>query len=238
MTPPAELFCELPRPVRLTAAGKFLSALLILLAFATPCVGIFTFGASYRESHTRTLLREQGDVIAGNVTRVWETGSRSRSYGIEYRFNYGSVEHRASVTAPFRIWSTLRPREKISILVLPADPTISHPAAWESDDNPLVIPCIVVPNMALWCFGLWSSVRLQYQLLSNGLPALGRVTGCHRAGKRIVLICEFRIFDGTIVKTKYNNAKRRTVGTPVCILYDRDTPRRNAIYPLSLVRVG
>jgi hypothetical protein len=235
--PPAELSRECPRPVRLTAAGKFVCALLMLLAFATPSVGVFMFSASYREGHTRTLLREQGIATTGNITRVSETGSR-QSNQVTYRFVYGGVGYSSCVEAPIAIWITLQPRDPIAIRVLPADPAINHPAAWDTEDNPIWLPCLLVFFMFAWFFAFAQMIRRQYVLLSNGLPTPGWVTGCHYTGRRIVLLCQFRLQDGTIVKVRFNNAKRRAIGTSVCILYQRDNPRVSGVYPLSLVRVG
>ena len=59
-----------------------------------------------------------------------------------------------------------------------------------------------------------------------------------RKSKSIVLLYEFQLLDGTNVKGRSDVRKVPAEGTALCVLYLPDNPRRNALYPLSLVRLG
>jgi hypothetical protein len=64
------------------------------------------------------------------------------------------------------------------------------------------------------------------------------VTGVKRADKAVFVLYEFQLLSGTVMKGRSNGGRRTPgVGSPVCVLYDRDNPRRNAVYPLCLVKL-
>jgi hypothetical protein len=91
--------------------------------------------------------------------------------------------------------------------------------------------------VAVPAFLLPIAVRREARLLAEGRPAPGRVTGFKRAGKTIQVQYEFHLLNGALVKGKVNRSKPPIEGTTVCVLYDPENPRRNAPYPLSLVRL-
>ena len=80
-------------------------------------------------------------------------------------------------------------------------------------------------------------LRRQNRLLTEGRPAPGRVTAIKKADKVLVVQYEFRLLNGVVVKGKYNASKVPAADQPLCVLYDPENPRRNALYPLSLVRL-
>ena len=80
-------------------------------------------------------------------------------------------------------------------------------------------------------------VRREVRLLAEGRPAPGRVTGFKKADEAFRVQYEFRLLNGALAKGKVNRSKPPVVGAPLCVLYDPENPRRNALYPLSLVRL-
>jgi hypothetical protein len=88
---------------------------------------------------------------------------------------------------------------------------------------------------------LWR-LRRETSLLTEGRPALARVTAIKRvrrgnhSTRRVWL--QYQLLDGAIQE---GHADRRwqtpAVGATVVVLYDRDRPDRVAIYPLRFVRV-
>lgn len=49
---------------------------------------------------------------------------------------------------------------------------------------------------------------------------------------------QFRVLSGSITKGRWGPTHRpKPLGTPVCVVYDRDNPSHNSPYPMQLVRV-
>ena len=82
----------------------------------------------------------------------------------------------------------------------------------------------------------------QRRLLAEGRPALARVTGSKRVvaghGGHHHVQYEFRILSGA-KRAGACDVRRNppSPGATLVILYDSDEPRRQARYPLSLVRL-
>ena len=85
------------------------------------------------------------------------------------------------------------------------------------------------------------SVGKQKRLLREGRPAPGLVTGYTHAshGKKGIRY-EFRLMSGALAKGKSPATRHRlpAIGSTVCVVYDRDNPRSNSMYPVELVRVA
>jgi hypothetical protein len=84
----------------------------------------------------------------------------------------------------------------------------------------------------------------QRRLLANGRAALGHVTshsaehhGTHGAKLGKKFHYEFQLLSGATGKGAAGPSKNPpAIGGTICVLYDPETPRKNAPYPLSLVR--
>jgi len=96
---------------------------------------------------------------------------------------------------------------------------------------------LVAAMVAVPAFLLPIPVRREARLLAEGRPAPGRVTGFKKIDQSIRVQYEFRLLNGTVAKGKVNRSKPPVVGAPLCVLYEPENPRRNALYPLSLVRL-
>jgi hypothetical protein len=79
-------------------------------------------------------------------------------------------------------------------------------------------------------------VARQMRLLAEGRPAPGHMTSFRRA-KQLVIRYEFQLPDGTTLKGRADMCKMPESGKPLCVLYDPENPRRNALYPLPFVRL-
>ncbi|MCX6633192.1 MAG: hypothetical protein NTW28_36820 [Candidatus Solibacter sp.] len=102
---------------------------------------------------------------------------------------------------------------------------------------PLWVPYLVAGQLAFTVTMMVIPLRRQNRLLTEGRPAPGRVTGIKKGDKTLVIQYEFRLLSGAVAKGR-SNARRAPAGDALlCVLYDPENPRRNALYPLSLVRL-
>lgn len=236
-TPPDSLGYSSLRPIRLTAKGKALIVLTVAILIGAMVLGIFLGRKVKLEAEERTLLRDQGIAADAVVTRVWRGGGKEDEHLVTYRFAYEGKIYTRTVRTPVNIWRTLAPGADLPVRFVPSRPTISHPVAWPSTGLPSWFPYLLAAMCTVPAFLLPIPVRREARLLAEGRPAPGRVTGFKRADKAIRVLYEFRLLNGTVVKGKANRSKPPIEGTTVCVLYDPENPRRNAIYPLSLVRL-
>jgi len=82
-------------------------------------------------------------------------------------------------------------------------------------------------------------IRRQTRLLVEGTPVTGLVTQVVRM-KRTSVVYQFHLPTG---ETMYGRSTVNQDATPepggqVCVLYNSDNPRRNAAYPLPMVRLA
>jgi len=236
-TPPDGLGYSSLRSIRLTRQGKATIAVAVAFILGAVLLGAFLGRKVQREAAERTLLRDQGIVADAVVTRVWRRGGKEDEHLVTYRFAHDRKIYLRTVRTPVAIWRTLAPGANVPIRFVPSAPTISHPVAWPSKGLPSWFPYLLAAMCAVPAFLLPIPVRREARLLVEGRPAPGRVTGFRRIDKAIRVQYEFRLLNGSLFKGTINRSKPPIEGTPLCVLYDPENPRRNALYPLSLVRL-
>jgi hypothetical protein len=235
-TPPDSLGYSSLRPVRLTMQGKALIVLAVAFVFGAVLLGVFLGRKVQREAAERTLLSGQGIAADAVVTRVWRGGENNSEHRVTYRFEYGGRTYSRSVGTPASIWRMLAPGATLPVRFVPSRPAINHPVAWPQNGLPFWFPYFLAAMVTVPAFLLPILVRRETRLLAEGRPAPGRVTG-FKKDKAIRVQYEFRLLNGTLVKGRVTSSKPPVVGAPVCVLYDPENPRRNALYPLSLARL-
>jgi len=236
-TPPDSLGYSSLRPVRLTMQGKSMIVIAVGFVIGAVVLGVFLGRKVQREAAERTLLRDQGIAAEAVVTRVWRGGEKDSEHRVTYNFEYGGRTYSRSVGTPVKIWRALAPGADLPVRFVPSRPAINHPAAWRSKELPLWLPYLIAAMVAVPAFLLPIPVRREARLLAEGRPAPGRVTGFKKIDQSIRVQYEFRLLNGTVAKGKVNRSKPPVVGAPLCVLYEPENPRRNALYPLSLVRL-
>jgi hypothetical protein len=236
--PPADLRRALPREVELTASAKAVLTLAIVLALA----GLFMAGLldrkARRQAEQISALQDNGVTTQGSVTRRWRTGGKDDERRLAYEFQNGGRVFTGDVSAPRNKWDTLPPGSAIEIRFIPSDPRINHPAEWRMQALPRWLPLLIIAMFSLMAVVFISLIGRQRALLSEGDPAPAIVTRLSSAKNGKVIHYEFAAPDGSIVKGRHGSS--RTVPQPgetICILYDRDRPRRNAPYPMDFVRI-
>jgi hypothetical protein len=236
-TPPDSLGYSSLRPVRLTGQGKALIGTAVALVIGAAVLGIFLGRTARRQAEEQRLLRTEGILADATVTRAWIDGSKERQRWIAYRFGYGDRIYSHRVQTPRNSWEGLSAGSIIAVRFVPAQPSISHPIAWDMRPLPFWLAYVISGTIAASAFFVLIPVRRQARLLAEGRPAPGHVTGFKKADKYLVVKYEFRLLSGAVAKGRANTSKPPVEGSTLCVLYDPENPRRNALYPLSLVRL-
>jgi Protein of unknown function (DUF3592) len=227
------------RPVRLTPGGWVLAVVAAIFMLGGPVLGVYLWNQSQRQGAARERLDREGVAAQAAITRLWRTGGKSPSDRVSYRFEDGTAIVTGTSHVPSRTWRTLHVGDTLPVRYVPADPSINHPAAWPMDVTPdwlsFLIAAILIGEAGLILFMLWR----QWYLLGEGRPAPGVVLDARRVGSRSTVRYEFRALSGAVLKGRCRSKSPAIPGegSAVCVLYDPENPKRNAMYPFQLVRL-
>jgi hypothetical protein len=235
--PPDRLGFSSMRAVRLSGQGMFLVGMAVFLVLGGIALGIFLAGKVRRETEQQRLLADQGITANAVIARHWRTGGKSSTDRVQYRFEYQGTVYTGNVRVPAKIWRGLTAGQTLQVRFVPSQPAISHPVGWESRPLPLWFPYLIAGMLAVLGFILWLVISRQMRLLAEGRPVPGRVTAVGRGRHGTVVRYEFQTLNGATMKGRSETRKLPLDGAPVCVLYDPENPRRNALYPLPLVRL-
>jgi uncharacterized protein DUF3592 len=239
---PPELQCSAPRPVRLSAVGAVVAVTGVILLLAAIAAGVLLSIESNRQTRNYQLLAEQGRETDATISRLWRTGEKGKNTRVEYWFDFAGRTYRKAAKVPLRVWRELELNGTLPVRFLPTDPEVNHPSG--VSERPLLIFVPILSSISLAALSVicWIVLRRQIDLLAEGRPAPGVVTKISKANhgheSTTVVHFDFRKLSGGIQTGKTSSAgSKKKIGDPLCVLYDPNNPRRNAIYPLSLVRV-
>jgi hypothetical protein len=227
------------RPVRLSGAGYALAVLSAIFVMGGLVLGNFLWSQSRRETAEREQLDREGVSAQATVVRLWRSGDKESTPRLRYRFEVGGQVVTGTARVPRKTWSALHTGDTIPVRYLPLNPAINHPAEWPKRATPLLVAAIV-PVMFAGLAILFGAILLrQSRLLSEGRPAPGVVVKTRRTDKAVVVTYEFRVMSGATRKGRctVNRKNVPAEGSIVCVMYDPDNPKRNAIYPFSLVKL-
>jgi hypothetical protein len=236
--PPDGLGYSSLRPVRLSCQGMALAVMGAVFLAGSPALGLFLDARAARQREERRRLHDEGRAATATITRLWRTGENGEGRMVAYRFRAetGDVEGRAGV--PAKVWKDLHAGGTLAVRYVPSKPKINHPGDWPMEVIPRWLGPLLTPLfwIAPTIFAL--VIRRQTRLLTEGRPAQGIVTSLKRMDKAMQVSYEFRLLSGATAKGKSTAGRRPpAVGSAVCVLYDPENPRRNALYPLQLVRL-
>ncbi len=237
--PPAELNTSTPREVKLSGGGIAVAVLAVAL-FAGAIASVFFLSrVATRQAEESRELRASGIVVKGTVTRHYRSGGKDAERRIAYEFQYDGGIYRSTVKTPKNIWSKLEVGSPIDIRVTPGRPERNHPEDWSRNDMPAWLPPgLAALLVAVGMFLIWY-LRRQIRLLSEGRAAPGMVVGHKKIqhGQQM-LQYEFPLIEGGVGKGSGGQSRRPPpVGSSVIVVYDRDNPKRNALYPMDIVRI-
>ncbi len=237
--PPAELVGPLPRNVKLNSTNGKFGLLFVLSLFATCAYFAVTFGSeAIRQTQQRALLRGNSRDVVGKVTGFHVV--RFTPLVVKYSFTFDGKPYFGEAKEPNAVgpWTALRRSDPISIRFLPANPAISHPAAWEwsaliyRDEIIFVIFLLAMGSMVL------AILARERKLAREGKAALGVVTSCTPWNREFRVEYEFCTEDGVLLKGKSGCADPFEPGARIWILYLPRKPERNHCYPLEMYSVA
>ncbi|HEY1342081.1 MAG TPA: DUF3592 domain-containing protein [Bryobacteraceae bacterium] len=240
--PPAELNRARPRDVQLSGAGNGLVILCVVLVAGGLVAGILLDGQRRKQAAESAALREHGAAAEAVITRLTRTGDKSEDHRVAYEYAVGGQTYRRTRSVSSRFWRTLHVGDRLPIRYLPPNPEISYPEGQELRVMPWWAPALLGCSFGIPALILPIGIVRQRRLLAEGRPAPAIVKGfrrvhhSHGGGGRFVSY-EFPLLDGGVAKGR-STASRNTPpeGGVICILYDPDHPKRNAPYPLQLVK--
>jgi hypothetical protein len=233
--PPDRLAYSSLRPVRLSGQGKFLAVVVGLMLIGGFALGIFLARTVRREAQAQRLLDQQGVTTDAVVTRLWRTGDKENAPRVSYRFDCQGAICTNSARAPLVRWRGLKVGDRLPVRFVPSQPSISHPVDWAWKGLPFWIPYFATAMLAGIAALLAFQLARQMRLLAEGRAVPGRITAIRKA-KGLIVLYEFEV-NGAKIKGRAHVRKMPPPGDPVCVLYDLENPRRNAIYPLEMVRL-
>lgn len=233
-----ELLASSPRPVRLTGAGVFVAALAVILFAAGVFCAAWLPGVASRQAERRARFAREAAIAEAEILAIGPRRGKNSRRTVTYRFSAGGQVFTARRTLDRREWRGLEPGARVPVRYLPSDPPVSYLGSGPDAFPVWAVPIVALP-LAFGGLGLGWSIRRQLNLLSEGRPALARVTGSKRShhGKHRVQY-EFRNLSGALVHGSYEAGKPAPPGATLVVLYDRDNPRRAARYPLPLARLA
>jgi hypothetical protein len=237
---PTELSGRTPRKVRLKLdRGDVPLLLLIILLFGVGGCAFFGWICYYdlNQFYQRATLRSEGQEVLGEVTGF--TIHRNAPLGIWYQFvvdgrTYSAEALQSNTPVP---GLKLEKGDSISILYLPSNPNISHPARWEWTVSTAWYTILYVVGgiaVGIFCF---ASLLKDRRLARNASAACGIVTSCARDGKLNCVAYKFTTGDGALAIGSTKGPDEYLVGERIWILYLPDKPQRNSRYPLDFFEV-
>jgi len=236
----AELTHSRPRDIALTGGGRALVVFAVVLFMAALGAGVGMYNAAVRHAGERRAILEQGVTTTGVVTRLRSDGDDRRRVGYEFGVNGRVVRGDRQVSGERR--RTLNVGSPIDVRYLPSDPAVNELDGRPRSGIPIALPFALAPAIAV--FGVLCLVRVhrQRRLLSEGRVASATVTGhvkhhgSHGGTHRSITFA-FPLLSGAVASGKgCASSKLPALGSVITVVYDPDQPRRNAVYPFSLVK--
>jgi hypothetical protein len=242
-TLPKELTRSAPRPVAYTIAGKTALASIPALVVAAIVSGVLLNQSLAREEDTIRLLQTEGRTAEARIVKIEQSDGENKRPIVSYSFVVDGREYSGS--------KKLKKRDRGKFVVgsrAPVRYLASRPeSSWIEGYGPGAAPTWVaaaVPGAMLLCIvPIVIYIRRQARLLAEGRAALARVTKTHKVkyGDHNTWRIEYEwtVLSGALRSGRYDQYSRPpAVGARIPVLYDRDNPKRNAPYPLSLVKAA
>jgi hypothetical protein len=245
-TPPPGLARSRPREVRLSAGGVALVVLGLLLAAGGAAGAAALAVMARRDARNARLLEEHGVAAEAVVTSLGPTRGEKARKRATYRYVVDGHAFDRTLETSERHWRTLRVGSAIAVRYLPSQPAIHAPLGRRPRGVPAWVPALVAGPVIFLSALCLLSVAGQRRLLAEGRTAPGRVTRHsrehhtpHGGNMGKTFHYEFPLLSGARSQGKSGPSKNPpAIGSTVCVLYDPERPRRNAVYPLSLVRLA
>jgi hypothetical protein len=238
---PPELERALPRNVELNPSGVSLAVIAVLLGVvAIGSLGAFSMARGTAQRERESLERSGVGVEAVVVGAGRNSGDDKRRYAI-YRYVAGGREHPRRVTLRHSDHRSAVPGDRFDVRYLPDDPGKSWVVGYEPEGPPAVamvavpLTCAAMGLLILW------TLRRQLYLLAEGRATQARVVEVKRVRrenhKSYRVAYEFTAMSGGVRRIRLDARRKPEENAIITLVYDRENPRRAAVYPFPLVRV-
>jgi hypothetical protein len=241
---PSVLDVSRPRSVALTRSGKALVGLAVGLGTTALALVLGLGLAAHRQADEAWLLRDQGAVAAGTVTRLWRARDKQKQPWMEYRFVLEGGTYVRTVKVPYSVWRNLTAGEPVRVRYAHSRPEINHPVGWAGAAIPFWAPYLAGFALAGLAVLPLLPLRQQRRLVEEGRHAPGLVISHgklerdqngRQLGRKYGY--QFPLLSGAVADGKAGPVKNPPeIGSAIVVLYDPEKPRNNAPYPLKLVR--
>jgi len=236
--PPAELATG-PREVEMAAGGLALLVLVFVFAAGAVAGGVFLWRAGTERSAFLARLNAEGATTEGVILRLSRGEGKSSDRFVSYEFEHEGSVYRSRSRVPRRTWDRLHTGQRLNVRFLPADPARNRPADWAPNRLPPWLGFVLAGAALVPAALLALMLRNARLLLTEGRPAPALVLSHSGAkGGQRAVVYEFPVLNGSICSGKSDASNRPApVGETICVIYDRENPKRNSPYPLQLFRV-
>lgn len=237
---PPRLATSRPRPVQLTAGGRVLVAVAMVLFAGGVVGGLALFHEAGDQADTARALVDRGVVTAGEVTRLWPSGDSFRR--VRYRFVVDGRAFESTERVSTARRRALHVGSPIEVRYVPGDPQENDLGGTPRQSLPIWLPFVVATAAAAIGLVCLVVINGQRRLLTDGRAAPAIVTSHQRhhtthGGTHRSLTYEFPLLNGAIAKGRsQTSSKPPAVGAVICVIYDPDRPARSMAYPFSLVQ--
>jgi len=235
-SPPPELCGSTPRRVKWKGSG----VANLVLAYVIGIIGFLLVCSVFATAEQDHQLKQDGQVIEATVTRKWSESTKSTTYHVAYAFSIGGKAEKGESGISHRLWQTLSVGSHLPVNYVPSQPEVNRAAAAYQRLLPYWVPWAAFLIWACFLALAVSPIRKEKRLARFGVPAFGIVTnttGGRRPKYGYTIKYEFQLPDGSTVTGRTQRDSWLYNRQNVSIVYDPKRPRRNAIYPLKLIRV-
>ncbi len=239
---PMELTFSIPRDVAWTPLGRLAIGFVVVYFLGACIFSAWVSVDSARRQNLKRQMASMGRTTTAQVVRTARSDRKEPTETADYAFTVNGETYRGRASIDLRRMAGVATGSEVRVVYLPSRPSVSWIVGCEPTGVPLfAIPLILVAVIAGAASILWN-LRRERALLTEGRPALARVTNVRRVmtrrhSRRRVWL-EYRLLDGAVQEGHADRSWQvPMVGSTVVVLYDPDRPERVAIYPLRLVRV-
>jgi len=145
---PQELVRAIPRPVRLTTAGKAAAAFALLLAAGAPGAGVTLYLAHESGRLRLERIRREAVWTEAEVIRTGVTRDKERRLFAVYRYQAGDRYYTGRFTVRRQNAAGLRAGSRVAIGYLPSEPARSWRLGHEPAGPPLWTAAAVAAGLA------------------------------------------------------------------------------------------
>jgi Protein of unknown function (DUF3592) len=227
-----------PRRVALTGGGKGLLVLALALCIAGLPAAVLLGSIARRNAEERRLIQEQGVDTEGRIIRL-DRHRGEDGYWVDYGFTANGRTYERNRKVSARTWKSLKVGASLTVRYLPSNPGIHNPAGWNNEGVGFWVSPLAGFSLVMGGWLCMLPIRSQGRLLGGGRVTPGVVTR-HSKGKHGYTISyEFSLMNGAR-RTGETGARKDppALGSTLPVLYDPEEPRKNTVYPLSLVRLA